>query len=212
MVKRSKSYKKFDYKKEFPDIYTASPTEPKIVDIPNMKFFIIDGKGDPNTSEEFKEAIKTLYSASFTLKMKFIKKETPKKDYVVPPLEALWFVEGNKPWSMEEKENWCFRLMIRIPDFAKDIQIQKAIQSLEEKKDLPMLSKLKVEEFHEGLCAQILHIGPYNKEIETIEKLYKFIKDKGYKLRDKHHEIYLSDPRRCKPQNLKTILRQPIKK
>jgi len=206
-----KKKSKLDYKKQFPDLYNSSNKECKIVDVPKMKFFKISGKGNSNTSTEFQNAIKVLYSASFTLKMKFVKKEDPNQDYVVPPLEALWYMENDQPWSMNNKENWYFDLMIRIPDHVKDEQIRKMIRLLEEKEDLQGISKLEVFEFTEGKCIQILHRGSYNEEPKTIKKMQEFIKKMGFELRGKHHEIYLSDPRRCKPQNLRTILRQPIR-
>ncbi|MGQ4876913.1 MAG: GyrI-like domain-containing protein [Promethearchaeia archaeon] len=206
---------KFDYKKEFPDLYSPSSKEPMIVDVPPMKFWMIDGKGDPNNSKSFQEAIKIVYSASYTLKMKIVKKENPSKDYVVPPLEGLWWTEGNKQWSMENRDNWYWTIMIRIPDFVTELQIEKALNLLNENdnlKDLPSLKKLKIETYNEGLSVQILHIGPYSAEIQTLKKLDEFIEKNGYIYHKKHHEIYLNDPRRTKPQNLKTILRHPIKK
>ncbi|MHA1275168.1 MAG: GyrI-like domain-containing protein [Promethearchaeota archaeon] len=206
---------KFDYKKRFPDLYRPSSKEPTIVDVPPMKFWMIDGKGDPNNSKSFQEAIKIVYSASYTLKMKIVIKENPSKDYVVPPLEGLWWTEGNKQWSMENRDNWYWTIMIRIPDFVTELQIEKALNLLNENdtlKEHPSLKKLRIETYNEGLSVQILHIGPYSAEIQTLKKLDEFIEKNGYIYHKKHHEIYLSDPRRTKPQNLKTILRHPIKK
>ena len=202
--------KKLDYKKEFPDLYQPSLKTQAIIKIPEMMFFMIDGIGDPNTSKEYKDAVQTLYNISYTLKMKVIKKETPSKDYIVPPLEGLWYIPNMKEWSMEGKDKWQWTMMIRIPDFIKDSQIKKAMNILKESKTLSSFSKLRYEQYNEGTCVQIMYLGAYDDESPTIAKLHKFAKEKGYSLEGKHHEIYLSDPRKVEPERLKTILRQPI--
>lgn len=212
MTKTKKTTKKIDYKKEFPDIYNPSSKEISIITIPPMKFFMIDGKGDPNTSQEFQDAIPVLYGASFTLKMKEIKKKTPTKDYVIPPLEGLWYMPNMKEWSMTDKNKWQWTLMIRIPDFATADQIYRTIEILKQKPNLPSLPKLRIETYNEGLSMQIMHIGPYDAEPPTIAKMHKFAEQNGYKLNGKHHEIYLGDPRKGDPLKIKTILRQPILK
>jgi hypothetical protein len=207
-----KTTKKLDYKKEFPNLYNPSAKESTIIDVPDMKYFMIDGKGDPNTSQEFQDATTCLYGASYTLKMKIIKLKMPTKDYIVPPLEGLWFMHTMSEWTMEDKSKWQWTLMIRIPDFATDDYINKAMEILKETKDPVAFPKLRYETYHEGTCVQILYIGSYDNEGPTIQKMHKFAEDKGYVLSGNHHEIYLGDPRKMKPESLKTVIRQPIKK
>ncbi len=202
--------KKLDYKKEFPDLYKPSLKTPIILKIPKMMFFMVDGTGDPNTSEEYKDVVQILYNISYTLKMKVIKKETPSKDYVVPPLEGLWYMPKMDEWSMEDKDKWQWTMMIRIPDFIKDVQIKKAMKILKETKNPIFFSKLRYEQYNEGTCVQIMYLGPYDEEPPTIKKMHQFAKENGYNLNGHHHEIYLSDPRRVEPERLKTVLRQPI--
>ena len=202
--------KKLDYKKEFPEIYKPSLKTPTIIKIPEMTYFMIDGTGDPNTSEEYKDIVQILYNISYTLKMKIIKKETPDKDYVVPPLEGLWYMPKMDEWSMEDKEKWQWTMMIRIPDFIEDTQIKKALKILKETKNPSFFSKLRYEQYDEGTCVQIMYLGPYDEEPPTIKKMHQFAEKNGYILNGHHHEIYLSDPRRIEPERLKTILRQPI--
>ena len=202
--------KKLDYKKEFPDLYKPSLKTPVIIKIPEMMFFMIDGIGDPNTAQEYKDAVETLYNISYALKMKVIKKETPSKDYVVPPLEGLWYMPKMEKWSMEDKTKWEWTMMIRIPDFVKDSQIKKAMKIVKETKNPPSFSKLRYELYNEGICVQIMYLGAYDEEPPTIKKIHQFAEKNGYNLNGHHHEIYLSDPRRVEPERLKTILRQPI--
>jgi hypothetical protein len=212
MPTAKKTTKKIDYKKEFPDLYNPSAKECTLITIPPMKYFMLDGKGDPNISQEFQDAMPVLYGASFTLKMKEIKKKTPTNDYVVPPLEGLWYMPNMSEWSMDAKSKWLWTLMIRIPDFAMEDQLKRTVDALKQKLDLVSLPKLRIETYNEGLCVQIMHIGPYDAEPPTIAKMHKFAKDNGYKLDGKHHEIYLGDPRKGNPEKVKTVLRQPISK
>lgn len=171
---------------------------------------MIDGQGDPNTSEEYAAAVKALYKVSYTLKMKIVQKKTASKDYVVPPLEGLWYMDQMEDWSMDEKHKWQWTMIIRILDYITEKQIDKAMTMAKENNDIPALDEIYVKDYDEGKCAQIMHIGPYSEEPPTIEKLHSFIEEEEHKLDGFHHEIYLSDPRRSKPENLKTIIRQPI--
>jgi hypothetical protein len=206
---------KIDLKKENKELYNPSAKEVSFVDVPTMNYLMIDGEGDPNTSLEYQEAIEALFPVSF--KVKFMSEKENSQDYVVMPLEGLWWVENMENFSVEDKNGWKWTSMIRQPDFiTKDI-IKEAIEEVEEKKNPPALSKIKFESLHEGLSAQIMHIGPYSEEGPTIEKLHNSIKERGYEFNgsitgEKHHEIYLSDVRRTKPEKLKTIIRQPMRK
>lgn len=202
--------KKIDLKKELKHLYGASRKEAVIVDVPEMNFLTIDGAGDPNTSQEFKDAIEALYGVSYTLKF-MIKQGETAVDYGVPPLEGLWWADDMAVFSTGEKDKWKWTVMIMQPEYVTEDLFDKAVQQVEKKKNPPALSKIKFEGYHEGLSAQVMHLGPYSEEGPTIQKLHDFIKEKGYELRGKHHEIYLSDPRRSAPEKLKTIIRQPVK-
>lgn len=205
---------KLDLKKENKELYNPSAKEVSVIDVPEMNYLMIDGEGDPNTSKEYQDAIEALFSVSF--KAKFISKKESSQDYAVMPLEGLWWVENMEDFDIQDKSNWKWTAMIRQPDFITKNIIEKALKEVEKKKNPPALSRLRFENLHEGLSAQIMHIGPYSEEEPTIEKLHSFIKEKGYELNgsmpgEKHHEIYLSDMRRTKPEKLKTIIRQPVK-
>ncbi|MCP4763238.1 MAG: hypothetical protein GY870_15805 [archaeon] len=203
---------KIDFKKKYPKLYKPSAKEPMIVEVPEMNFFMIDGEGDPNSAQEYKDALEALYGVAYALKMKVIKKKTPSKDYVVPPLEGFWYIDNMEEWSMDEKNKWKWTMMIMIPDFVKEDQIKKALEIIKETKNPKSLPKIYIKKYNEGKVAQIMHIGPYNDEPPTVEKLHKYIEDQGYIIDGLHHEIYLSDPRKAKPEKMKTVIRQPIRK
>jgi hypothetical protein len=202
---------KIDLKKELKELYSPSAKEVTVVDVPPMNFLMIEERGDPNTSPGFKAAIEALYSVSYALKF-MAKEETPERDYVVMPLEGLWWFEGKEGFDLVDKGSWCWTAMIMQPEFITEEMVARALEEVAGKKDLLALSALRFERFHEGLAAQILHIGPYSAEGPTIEGLHRFIAEHGYGMRGKHHEIYLSDPRRVAPEKLKTVIRQPIAK
>ena len=197
---------KLDLKKELKHLYFPSPKECAIVDVPTMNFLMIDGHGGPNTSEEFQDVCWALYGVSYTLKF-MLKGE---QDYVVMPLEGLWWADDVADFIACNKDKWKWTLMIAQPDFITGAMADEAARQVAEKKSPPALPRLRFGEYEEGLVAQILHIGPYSDEGPTIEKLHRFIKERGYEPHGKHHEIYMSDPRRAAPEKLKTIVRQPI--
>jgi hypothetical protein len=201
--------KKIDLKKEYEDLYKASTNKIGLVTVPQLNYLTIDGQGDPNNSTQFQEAVNALFSVSYTIKF-MIKKGEQQIDYGVMPLEGLWWTDDMNNFSMENKAAWKWTLMILQPDFVATTIIEPAKELAAKRKDLPSLSKLRLETMNEGLCAQVLYIGPYSDETSTIIKLHDFIKDSGYKLHGKHREIYLSDMRRTAPEKLKTIIRQPI--
>ena len=200
---------KIDFRKELKHLYRSTLKKFDIVDVPAMNFLMIDGKGDPNTAKEYTDAIEALYSASYTLK--FMVKKSDNVDYGVLPLEGLWWVDDMTHFVTGNKDEWKWTAMIMQPEFITKERVDKAIEDVKTKKDLTALPKLKFSSFNEGLSAQTMYVGPYADEGSTIMEIHKFIKEKGYELRGKHHEIYLSDPRRSKPEKLKTIIRQPIK-
>jgi hypothetical protein len=206
---------KIDLKKENKELYNPSAKEVSIVDVPEMSFLMIEGEGDPNISQEYQDSIEALFSVSF--KVKFISEKENSQDYVVMPLEGLWWVENMEDFDIQNKSGWKWTSMIRQPDFITEGKIKKAIEEVEKKKNLPALSRIRFQNLHEGLSAQIMHIGPYADEGPTIKKLHNFIGEKGYEFDgsmpgEKHHEIYISDMRRTKPEKLKTIIRQTMKK
>lgn len=205
---------KIDLKKENKELYNPSTKEVSMVDVPKMNFLMINGEGDPNTSQEYQDAMEALFPVSY--KVKFISKKEKSQDYVVMPLEGLWWVDNMEEFNPLDKSNWKWTAMIRQPDFITKSMIKAAIEEVEKKKNPPALSKIRFESLHEGLSAQIMHIGPYSAEGPTVEKLHSFIGENGYQfdgsnLGEKHHEIYISDMRRTKPERLKTIIRQPMK-
>jgi hypothetical protein len=199
---------KIDYLKLQPELYKVSAKAPVLVEVPPFSFLMVDGVGDPEISVWFQEAAEALFAASYTLK--FMVKKEQAQDYGVLPLEGLWAMADGSPFDVAARDLWKWTLMIRQPEFVNQDLVTRALAQVRVKKDLPALAGLRFSRFHEGLSAQVLHIGPYGDETPTIAALHRFIKEKGYFLGGRHHEIYLGDPRRTAPERLKTILRQPI--
>jgi len=201
--------KKIDYKKELKNFYNASAKKVEVVEVPQMNFLMIDGKGDPNTSQAFQEAVEALFSLAYTLKF-MIKKGKEGIDYGVMPLEGLWWVDDMSQFGIENKDNWKWTLMIMQPEFVTIDLCTEASEQVKKKKDLPSLAKIRFESFTEGKAAQIMHIGPFSEEGPTIQKIHNFIRENNHKISGKHHEIYLSDIRKAAPAKWKTIIRQPM--
>lgn len=210
---------KLDYKKEYKDLYLPK-TKPSIIDVPEMIFIAVDGKGDPNTCDEYKQAMEILYGLSFTIKMSKMNGTQPKGyfEYVVPPLEGLWFTDDAifDGLNITDKSKFKWTSMIRQPEFVTDKVFEAAKTALKKKKPHLDLSKARFVKMAEGLCVQIMHMGAYDDEPASIEKMKAFCVENGYaedfsggKM---HHEIYLSDPRRCAAEKLKTVIRHPVKK
>lgn len=210
---------KLDFKKEYKDLYQPK-TKPSIIEIPEMIFIAIDGKGDPNTSSEYKETLEILYGLSFTIKMSKMNGTQPEGyfEYVVPPLEGLWYVDDAKfdGTNITDKSRFCWTSMIRQPEFVTEKVFENARNTLAKKKRELDLSNARLIKMTEGLCVQIMHKGAYDNEPESIAKMREFAETSGYTedISDTrfHHEIYLSDPRRCAPENLKTVIRHPIRR
>lgn len=199
--------KKIDLKKSFQDLYNPSSKEIAIVEVPRMNFLMIDGSGNPNTAQEYKDAVEALFSLSYTLK--FMIKKMKEFDYVVMPLEGLWWADDTSKFA-EDKNLWKWTAMIMQPEQVIEEAVDEAIEQLKKKKKFPALSRIRFESFHEGKAAQIMYFGPYSEEEPTISKIHEFIIQHKGKMVGKHNEIYLSDPRRMAPEKLKTILRQPM--
>lgn len=200
---------KIDFKKKYKDLYKPSKKEFSIVDVPPMNFLMIDGHGDPNNNPEFQQVMNTLYSVAYTIKFKL---KTQGRDYVVPPLEGLWWTDPIEEFSVNAKDKWDWTVMVMQPDWVSAEIVEQSSREVAQKKELPMLSKMRYEVYHEGLSVQILYIGAYSDEGPTISRMHKFISQEDYVTDGKHHEIYLSDPRRTAPDRLKTVIRQPISK
>ena len=207
----------FDYKKEYKEFYMPK-NKPSIVEIPKMNYIAVRGKGNPNDEEgEYKKTIGLLYGIAFTIKMSY--KGTHKIDgyfeYVVPPLEGFWWQYGRVGIDYNQKEELNFISIIRLPDFVTKKDFDWAIEEATKKKKQDF-SKVEFLTYDEGICVQCMHVGSYDNEPATVELMHKYMEENGYVLdiTDKrfHHEIYLSDPRKCNENKLKTVIRHPIKK
>ncbi len=200
---------KIDFKKELKHLYQPSAKEVVQVDVPTMNFLMVDGEGDPNTSQSYAEAIQALFALSYTVKF-MVKKGSMAIDYGVMPLEGLWWADDMRVFPGDDKSSWKWTAMIMQPDFVTGEMIADALMEVKKKKNSPALSKVRFEAFTEGVCAQILHIGPFSEEAPTIERVHRFIDTVGTRT-GKHHEIYLSDIRKADPAKWKTVIRQPMK-
>jgi hypothetical protein len=205
-----------DYKKTQKDLYQPR-TIPSIIDVPEMVFIMIDGHGDPNTSTEYQSAVEILYGLSYSIKMSKKSGNQPEGffDYVVPPLEGLWWhKDGGIISDISDKASFAWTSMIRQPEFVTGEAFEAAKATLGRKKPELDLSVARLERFTEGLCAQVLHIGSYDDEPATVALLEGFIASEGlqpnFTEKRRHHEIYLGDPRKTAPEKLKTVIRYPI--
>jgi hypothetical protein len=201
---------KIDLKKTLKRFYEPSAKAFSIVDVPAMNFIMIDGHGDPNTSQEYSEAIQALYTSAYTLKF-MIKKELG-VDYPVMASEGLWWADDMRAFSAGNKDDWKWTMMIMQPGIVTQQLFSQAISEAMKKKGQSALTKLRLDNFHEGMSAQIMYFGAYADEGPTISRLHQFIQDNGYERAGKHHEIYLGDPRRSAPEKLRTVIRQPMQK
>ena len=207
-----------DFKKTQKELYQPG-AKPSIIEVPEMVFIMIDGRGDPNTSETYQTALEVLYGLSYAVKMSKMGDNQPKGyyDFVVPPLEGLWSTDtGEFEIGITEKSAFCWTSMIRMPDFVTVEVFDTAKKSLAKKKPTLDSSIARLELFYEGLCAQVMHTGAYDSEPATISSLKIFVADSGYRInlseKRKHHEVYLGDPRKTSPDKLRTIIRYPIVK
>lgn len=207
----------FDYKKEYKEFY-APKNKPSIITIPRMNFIAVHGKGAPNEeNSEYKTSIGLLYAIAFTIKMSYrgTHKIEGYFEYVVPPLEGFWWQEGKQEIDYSKKSDFNFISLIRLPDFVTKDDFEWAVEEATKKKKQDF-SKVKFFTYDEGDCVQCMHIGSYDNEPATINLMHEYTRENGYKIditnERYHHEIYLSDPRRCKTERLKTVLRIPVKK
>lgn len=200
---------KVDFKKELKHLYRPSAKQFEVVDVPELNFLMIDGHGNPNTAQTYKEAVEALYAVAY--KLKFLNKKTSGNDYVVPPLEGLWWAKDMDAFAMGNKDDWDWTMMIMQPEWITPEIFKEGYAFVKEAKNPNALSKMRLQKYHEGLSIQIMHIGSYDDEAPILEKLHNdFIPDNNYVISGKHHEIYLGDPRKVQPEKLKTVLRQPV--
>lgn len=207
----------FDFKKEYKEFYMPKK-RPEIIDVPPMNYIAARGKGDPNEENgAYKQAIGVLYAVAYTLKMSY---KTDRRiegffDYVVPPLEGFWWQDGVKGIDYDKKDRFNWISVIRLPDFIKKDDFEWAVKTSAEKKKIDC-SSAEFITVNEGLCAQIMHIGAFDSESESVELMDKYLEENGYEndISDKrlHHEIYLSDARKVAPEKWKTVIRHPIRK
>jgi hypothetical protein len=200
---------KIDLAKDLKPLYAPPKGKFVIVDVPELRFLMVDGQGDPNTSQEYREALDALYSVAYTAKFQL--KLGPRKiDFRVMPLEGLWWADDLTNFVSGKRDKWKWTAMIALPKVVGAKEFELACAKAAEKKALPALKRLRLESFKEGKAVQTLYFGPYAEEGPTIAALHDFATGQGYRLKGKHHEIYLSDPRRTAPAKLKTIIRQPV--
>lgn len=197
---------KVDPKKDIPS-YRARSGVFEIVDVPPMRYLMIDGDGDPNTAESYRASLQTLYPVAY--KLKFLSKRELGRDYVVPPLEALWWADDMTSFTTaREKARWRWTVMILVPEWISDDLVERAHRQAA---DAPLIADLRTETLVEGRCVQTLHIGSYDDEAPVLARMHEeFIPGQGLRMTGRHHEIYLSDPRRTDPVKLRTVLRQPV--
>jgi hypothetical protein len=201
---------KVDFKKTLKELYTP-PKAFVLVEVPEMQYLMVDGHGDPNVAQEYQEAVEALYAVAY--KLKFNSKKHLGRDYVVPPLEGLWWAQDMTTFTTaRDKSQWDWTMLIMTPDWITTEMFAEALDRVRKGKNPAALDKVRLERYYEGLCVQIMHIGSYDDEGPTLMKLHnEFLPQNGYVENGKHHEIYLSDPRKVAPEKLKTVLRQPVR-
>ena len=198
---------RIDLKRELRHLYAPAAKAVVEVDVPALRFLMIDGQGDPNTTPAYAEAVEALFSVSYTAK--FMVKRAAGIDYAVMPLEGLWWSDDLTAFVNDDRAKWQWTMMIMQPDFVEPALIEDAIAQVRRRKRLAAVEKLRLQTFTEGRCAQTLHVGPFSEEGPTIQRVHDFIRAHSA-LTGKHHEIYLSDVRRADPARWKTIIRQPM--
>lgn len=201
---------KLDLKKTLKHLYNPPSKDVVSVDVPSMRFLMIDGQGDPNTSAEYAQAIEALYSASYAIKFAAKKGELG-IDYGVMPLEGLWWADDMSAFADSDRDEWLWTMMIMQPDVVPDELVSDTLAAVAEKKPVPGFARMRFEPFAEGLSAQVMHIGPFSEEAPNIERVHDFIASSGHTRFGKHHEIYLSDIRKAAPSKWKTVIRQPMR-
>lgn len=199
---------KIDLKKDLKNLYQPSMRNVVEVDVPTFRFLMVDGAGDPTGSESYVQAVEALFAVSYTAKF-MVKKGTQAVDYAVMPLEGLWWADDMSAFAANDRAQWKWTMMIMQPPFVTREIIAGAIAEVKRKKSLPAVERLRLEDFTEGRCAQVLHLGPFTEEGPTIQRVHDFIDARASRA-GKHHEIYLSDIRKAAPERWRTVIRQPM--
>jgi hypothetical protein len=199
---------KLDLRKDLKHLYRPSAKTIMEVQVPLFTYLMIDGRGDPNSSAAYAAAVQALFTVSYTAKF-MVRKAPEKQDYAVMPLEGLWWAEDMRAFHTGDRANWQWTMMIMQPSCVSQAVIHAAMAEAMEKKQLPAIAQLRIEDFAEGRCAQILHVGPFSTEGATIQRVHDYIDARSGR-RGKHHEIYLTDIRRTDPARWKTVIRQPM--
>lgn len=181
-----------------------------VVEVPPLRYLMVDGRGDPNTSGEYADAVTALFAVAYRLK--FLSRNELDRDYVVMPLEGLWWSDDMAAFTTSrDKSRWSWTMMILVPEWTEDAHVARARAAVTEKGGSAAVGSLRLEELAEGLCVQTLHVGPYDAEGPVLADMHeRFIPERGLRMHGRHHEIYLADPRRSAPEKLRTILRQPV--
>jgi hypothetical protein len=202
---------KIDFKKIIPELYNPKNKDWQLVNAPAMNFLMVDGEGNPNTVKAYAQAVEALYAVSYTLK--FMSKKELGKDYVVPPLEGLWYADDMGVFTKKDKDGYQWTMMIMQPEWITPEMVSTAMDVVAKKKELSALPKLRFDTYQEGKSVQLLHIGSYDDEAPKLAYLHdKHMPDHSLRFNGHHHEIYLGDPRKSSPEKLRTILRQPVVK
>lgn len=199
----------YDVKRALKALYAPRNTSWEIVDVPSQRFIAIDGRGDPNTAEEYSGSVEALYAVAYTLK--FASKGTEGGDFVVAPLEGLWWADDPRAFTARDKGSWNWTMMICLPAWVADEAVAAAKATALAKKGNPLIERVVPKTLHEGRSAQVLHVGPYDDEGPVLAELHeRYMPERGLGFAGHHHEVYLSDPRRTEPGRLRTVLRQPV--
>lgn len=200
----------YDIKRDLKDFYAPKNTDWQLVDVPEQQFLAIDGSGNPNTSEHYSRSVEALYSVAYTIK--FTGKKAGGRDFVVGPLEGLWWADDPEVFVTREKDSWQWTMLISLPGWITEAMIEDAKQAALKKKKLPAIEQIRCLTLHEGRSAQALHIGSYDDEGPLLAKLHReYLDANELQLSGLHHEVYLGDPRKTAPEKLKTVLRQPVR-
>lgn len=201
---------KLDLKRQLKHLYLPAAGKISVVDVPAMQFLMLDGQGDPNTSQSYGDAVEALFGLSYAIKFA-IKKGSLGIDYGVMPLEGLWWADDMSDFVTGDRSRWKWTMMIMQPEFVTNDMVEEAREAVRKKKAPTALADVRFESFHEGDSAQTMHVGPFSEEGPVIERVHEFIEQSGHERAGKHHEIYLTDIRRADPSRWKTVIRQPMR-
>jgi hypothetical protein len=198
-----------DLRAELGELYRPHAGKPAIVEVPSIRFLMVDGSGAPAAAPTYMDAIATLYPVAYTLKFSA---KAQGNDFRIMPLETLWWSEGSAVLDVNDPESWRWTAMIAVPPWVRAPHVAEAVRDASRRRSLPLGNVLRSERFHEGRSVQVLHVGPYGEEGPTVASMVRFIDEQGFETCGKHHEIYLSDPNRTDTARLKTIVRMPIRR